>query len=143
MAEEKIKSKTEVFKENLQKKVLESTGLKVSKQAAWNLFKEFIKTPYEQIITAYNEAGKPIITYGEKRDELSISLSGIGAFRVIPVGGADHLSVKPRFYVSSAIENAVKIALGFKADTPADPDTGATEPATEAAPAAKTDDLDI
>lgn len=136
MAEEKIKSKTEIFKELLQSKVLATTGVRVSKQTAWNLFKEFIKSPYEQILATYNEAGKPTIKYGEKNDALSISLSGIGAFRVITVGGEEHLSVKPRFYVSSSIENAIKVALGFKAD---EATVEETEPAEE--PAEHTDVL--
>lgn len=114
MAEEKVMSKTETFKATLQDKVLEVTGVKVSKQKAWDLFKAFVKTPYEQIIATYEAAGKPAITYGAKLDELTLPLSGVGSFRIITVGGADHVSIKPRFYVSSSIENGVKSALGFE-----------------------------
>lgn len=147
----KIKTKTEIFKDNLQRKVLEVTGNRISKQMAWDLFKAFIKTPYEQILTTYADAGKPTIKYGEKLEELSLSLSGIGSFRVIPVGGEDELSVKPRFYVSSAIENAIKVTLGFKADAVEhDTDSPASEigvetgtPVADATPAAEKSDLDI
>lgn len=136
MAEEKAISKTEAFKTELQRHVAEVTGMKISKQKAWELFKAFIKAPYEQIIATYEAAGKPAITYGAKLNELNLPLSGVGSFRIITVGGADNVSVKPRFYVSSSVCSEIKTALGFKA---ADVNEAADEP--EAAELAS--DLDL
>ena len=122
-------SKTEAFKIALQDVVLEVTGKKVSRQAAWDLFKKFSKLPFETILKTYNEAGKPAITYGAKMPELVLPLAGIGSYRIITVGGEDNCTVKPRFYISSSIENAIKEALGFKAD--AEEASEATEAADE------------
>lgn len=120
MEENKVRTKTEEFKVTLQEKVSNVIGCKVSKQKAWELFKELVKTPFAFILDNYNTAGRPTIAYGEKHKELELPLSGIGTFKVITVGQAENVSVKGRWYLSSALDNDIKEALGFaKAAVPA------------------------
>jgi hypothetical protein len=148
---EKVLSKTEEFKVALQAKVLEVTGQKVSKQAAWNLFKAFTKAPYEQILKTYNEAGRRPITYGAKLEELVLPLSGVGSFRIITVGNAENTNVKPRFYISSSVEREIQLELGFSAEEVNAEDTEACDEVITEAPAntaaedfgVEVDDFDI
>lgn len=115
MAEEnKVRTKTENFKAALQAKVAEVTGCKVSKQKAWELFKEMVKAPYSFILNNYDEAGRPALNYGEKHKELELPLSGVGTFKIITVGKEDNLSVKGRWYLSSSLDRAIKERLGFE-----------------------------
>lgn len=113
MSEDKVRSKTEEFKIALQAKVTEVLGEKVSKQKAWDLFKELTKTPFSFILANYEEAGKPEIVPGCKLKELEVPLAGVGTFKVIPVGKNEKFSVKGRWYISSAIDRAIKERLGF------------------------------
>jgi hypothetical protein len=137
MAEEnKVRSKTEEFKIALQATVSEVLGVKVSKQAAWDLFKALVKKPYDFILANYAAAGKPEISYGSKHKELELPLSGVGTFKVITTGKEGNTSVRGRWYLSSSIDKAIREALGF-ADTEAD-----TEEAN-VAPAETADDLDL
>lgn len=145
--ENKVRTKTEDFKIDLQAKVAEVLGVKVSKQKAWDLFKELVKAPFSFIINTYEEAGKPEIKYGEKHKELELPLSGIGTFKIITVGKADNVSVKGRWYLSSALDRAIKERLGFEvADGETDEDSeevANTTVDTPTTPAGSTDDIDL
>lgn len=121
MAEEiKVRTKTDDFKVALQAKVAEVAGVKVSKQKAWELFKAFMAAPFSFILKTYDDAGRPTIEYGKKYKELELPLSGVGTFKIIPVGGAEKTSVKGRYYLSSSIDRAIKERLGFEATEDAD-----------------------
>ncbi len=132
MAEEnKVRTKTEDFKVALQAKVAEVLGVKVSKQKAWDLFKEMTKAPFSFILAKHEEAGAPEIKYGEKHKELELPLSGVGTFKVITVGKEGNTSVRGRWYLSSSLDRAIKERLGF---TVADDegDDGASEAVEDA-----------
>lgn len=130
--EEKIRTKTEEFKIALQAKVTEVLGVKVSKQKAWDLFKEVMKSPFSFILGNYEEAGKPEIVPGAKIKALEVPLAGIGTFKVIPVGKDEKFSVKGRWYISSAIDKAIKERLGFAvAEEGAEEADGTEEPASD------------
>lgn len=141
MEENKVRTKTEDFKIALQAKIAEVLGVKVSKQKAWELFKDMVKVPYEYILGNYDAAGKPAILYGQKHKELELPLSGVGTYKIITVGKEDALSVKPRLYLSSSIENMVKTRLGFATDGSGDGD-GEDEIVNDT-PAAPAEDLDL
>jgi hypothetical protein len=129
MAEEnKVRSKTDAFKAELQARIAEVAGIKVSKQAAWDLFKALVKEPFKFILKNYDAAGRPEIRYGEKHKELELPLSGVGTFKVITTGKAENTSVRGRYYLSSSIDRAIAEHLGFAA--PAEDETG-DEPADE------------
>ncbi len=127
MAEEnKVRSKTDAFKAELQARIAEVAGVKVSKQVAWDLFKALIKEPFKFILANYDAAGKPEIRYGEKHKELELPLSGVGTFKVITTGKAENTSVRGRYYLSSSIDRAISEHLGF-AVPEAEGETAATE----------------
>lgn len=82
----KEQSKTDAFKEHLQKIIKATAGVKVSKATAWNLFKDIILGTVE-----FTE-NQPL-EKAEEGDEESLGvrrlpLAGVGAFEV--------LNVKPR-----------------------------------------------
>jgi hypothetical protein len=141
--ENKAMSKTEEFKTMLQAKVAEVLGAKVSKQKAWDLFKEMEKAPYAFILNAYEKDGNPEIAYGAKIKSLELPIAGVGTFKVITTGSTEKFSVKGRFYLSSAIDRAIKERLGF--EVAADEATEVETEEVDEAPAqeAKASDLDI
>jgi hypothetical protein len=128
--ENKVRSKTEEFKIYLQEKISEVLGVKVSKQKAWDLFKETEKAPFSFMLNAWDEAGKPAIAYGAKIKELTLPLAGVGTFKIITTGKEDDFSVKGRYYISSAVDNAIKERLGIEATEEAEEvaDTDTAEP---------------
>lgn len=136
MEENKVRSKTDAFKAELQTKIAEVAGIKVSKQVAWDLFKAMEKAPFGFILANWDAAGKPAIHYGEKHKELELPLAGIGTFKVITTGKAENTSVRGRFYLSSALDKGIAEHLGFAA--PAD-----EEPVAEEAEAPADLDLDM
>ena len=96
--------KTDTFKVHLQGIIKDRLGEKVSKETAWNLFKDVINGT---------------VQYVACQEDKHLSLSGIGRFEVIKVmarglkkeAGKTH-SPKFRFYPSSSIEKFVDSAMG-------------------------------
>lgn len=131
MAEEnKVRSKTDAFKAELQARIAEVAGVKVSKQVAWDLFKALTKEPFRFILANYDAAGKPAIRYGEKHKELELPLSGVGTFKVITTGKAENTAVRGRYYLSSSIDRAIAEHLGFAAPAEEEAETPAENPGT-------------
>lgn len=117
VAEAKTPSKTELFKEHLQKIVSQTLGVKVSKDKAWNLYKAFT---YGQFEFCINDGG----------EDLSLSLAGVGVIKVLKtaargkkagldkdgnkIEGATAMEFvpRPKFYPSSRIEQMVEQMTG-------------------------------
>jgi hypothetical protein len=134
--ENKVRSKTDAFKADLQAKIAEVAGVKVSKQVAWDLFKSLVKAPFGFILNNYDAAGRPTINKGEKHKELELPLSGVGTFKVITTGTAEKFSVRGRYYLSSSLDRAIAEHLGFAVPAEAEDETIAENPVTDS-------DLDI
>lgn len=81
------------FKEELQQHIESSLGIKVSKQKAWDLFKELVYLPFDY-------AGEHPDEKGQKR----LSLSGVGVWEHY---GSKSGKVVPKFRPSVKIKEAV------------------------------------
>lgn len=122
MAEEKVitakdRSKTDVFKEHVQKIIFQSLGVKVSKDKAWALFKNMTHGTTEFVLNL---------------EDKSLPLSGVGTFAILetkPRGSKagldkdgnkiDGAKVWPcvpryRFYPSSVTEKMIEQVYGLE-----------------------------
>lgn len=124
--EVKERSKTDMFKEHIQKIVYQTLGVKVSKDKAWALFKnithgttEFVLNIEETVDEEGNKSGK------------KLPLAGVGTFCILetkprgskagldkdgnPIEGAEVWACVPRyrFYPSSVTEKLVEQAYGL------------------------------
>lgn len=116
-SEVKERSKTDRFKEHIQKIIFQELGVKVSKDKAWGLFKAMIHGTTEFVL---NDEDK------------KLPLAGVGTFQVLetkprgskagldeegnPVEGAKVWPCVPRFrfYPSSVIDNLLEQEYGLE-----------------------------
>lgn len=80
---EKQVSKTEQFKGHLQKVVKQSLGVKVSKETAWNLFKDVINSTVEFTLNAKGVSAKDSKGNDIIKGENVLPLAGIGNFEIL------------------------------------------------------------
>lgn len=115
MAEKKV-SKTDLYKQHLQRIIYQQLGVKVSKDKAWQLFKGVQKGTLEFVT---------------KLEDHKLPLAGIGTYEIIetkprgskagldkdgkPIEGAKPWPCVPRyrFYPSSVIDDLVEKAYGL------------------------------
>lgn len=113
--ETKERSKTDVYKEHLQAIIFQTTGNKVSKDKAWELFKNITHGTLQHVLNL-----------PDKR----LSLAGVGSFEILEakprgeragldkdgntIKGAEVWACSPkyRFYPSASIEAVVEAAYG-------------------------------
>lgn len=103
--------KSAAFKVHLQKIIADRLGIKVSKETAWNLFKDLIFGTEQFVVS---------------QDDKRLPLSGVGTFEVIKAGarGAKKeagalYTPKFRFYPSTTIDTQMCALMG-QADIPED-----------------------
>jgi hypothetical protein len=120
------RSKTEVFKEHLQKVIYQTLGIKVSKSKAWDLFKATTHGTVEFVLnlpTTTNEEGE--------ESAKKLPLAGVGTFEILetkprgskagldkdgnPMDGVTPWPCVPRFrfYPSSTIDNLCEYKYGL------------------------------
>lgn len=115
--EVKERSKTDCFKEHIQKIIYQTTGMKVSKDKAWAMFKNIIHGTTEFVLNIEGE-------------EKKLPLAGVGTFCILetkprgskagldkdgnPIEGAKIWDCVPRFrfYPSSVTEKMVEQVYG-------------------------------
>ena len=113
---EKKVSKTDIFKQHLQKIIFQELGVKVSKEKAWNAFKAIQYGTVEHVLHL---------------EDKRLSLAGIGAFEILesksrgqkagldkegnPIEGAEVWPCVPRYkiYPSSVVSAMVEKAYGL------------------------------
>lgn len=128
VTEAKQRSKTEQFKEHLQKIIYQQLGVKVSKDKAWNLFKAIQHGTVEFVVNLPVEEGT-----GEegKTKERTLPLAGVGTFKILetkprgskagldkegkPIEGATAWPCVPRFrfYPSSKVDQYIEWKYGL------------------------------
>ena len=122
----KERSKTDVFKEHIQKIVFNSLGVKVSKDKAWDLFKSTMHGTVEFVLNIQEGTDAEGNKTGKK-----LPLSGVGTFEILetkprgskagldpegnPIEGAEVWPCVPRFrfYPSSTIDNLCEFKYGL------------------------------
>lgn len=128
----KDRSKTDVYKEHLQKIIFQQLGVKVSKDKAWSLFKavmhgttEFVLAIEPEVVEAKEEGGE------EKNKGRKLPLAGVGTFCILetkprgskagldkdgnPIEGAKVWPCVPRFrfYPSSVTDKRIEQEYGL------------------------------
>lgn len=133
VTEAKQKSKTERYKEHLQKIVYQQLGMKVSKDKAWNLFKAIQHGTVEFVVNLPAEEGTVGEGTGEegRTRERTLPLAGVGTFKILetkprgskagldkegkPIEGATAWPCVPRFrfYPSSKVDQYIEWKYGL------------------------------